>query len=405
MCMDNFSEKDLLNYALSNGMIDLNTIQKQIEMNERKKYLEMHESKIWQSTDGKWYTFLPDVQKPNGKKLVKRGTKEKLEDDIVGFYKEYEEPQSIEKTYREWIDKKLKFGEISKQTADRYDADFNKYFFDCKDKVIQRVDEDFLDDFIVGNIRRHNMKTKAWSNLRTIIRGLFLYAKKKGYTKVAIVTYLQELDLSRKIFNHEKKSVDKVIYTQNEVEKIVDYIYQSKSLNDIAILFAVYTGMRVGEILALKWEDLSSEYIHINRTQIRYYDDNGNQIHEIRDFPKTEAGIRDVVIVPELKPIIKRLKTINPFTEYLFEKNGSCIHKHSVCTRLYNLCNKFGFERKGMHALRRYYATKLINAGVEEMIIISQMGHTDISTTRNHYYKNNSEKEYVVDRISRAISG
>jgi integrase len=163
--------------------------------------------------------------------------------------------------------------------------------------------------------------------------------------------------------------------------------------------------MRVGEILALKWEDKFLDHIHVNRTQIRYRDENGNLIHEIRDFPKSEAGIRDIVIVPELANVIKRLRMINPFTEYLFEKNGSCIHLHSVCTRLYNLCNKFGFERKGMHAIRKYYATKLINAGVEKIIIISQMGHTDFSTTEKHYYEDNEEREYVVDRITKAISG
>jgi integrase len=58
-----------------------------------------------------------------------------------------------------------------------------------------------------------------------------------------------------------------------------------------------------------------------------------------------------------------------------------------------------------MHGLRKYYATKLINAGVEEIIVISQMGHTDFKTTKNYYYKNNIESEYVVDRISKAISG
>lgn len=403
--MDRFSDKELLQFAVDNGMIDFNTIQAQIEMNERRKYLEMHESKIWQSTDGKWYTFIPDATKEKGKRLLKRKTKDELEDLIVGFYKDFEEPQTIEKTYREWIDRKVKFMEISQQTIDRYEKDFNKYFADCKEKDIRRVDEDFLDDFITGNIKNHNMKAKAWSNLRIILRGMFKFAKKKGYTKISIGEYLEELDLSWKMFNHEQKPEEKTIYFQKEIDAIVDYISESKSLNDIAILFAVYTGMRVGEILALKWEDIFSDHIHVNRTQIRYRDENGNLIHEIRDFPKSEAGIRDVVIVPELAVVIKRLRMINPFTEYLFEKNGSCIHLHSVCTRLYNLCNRFGFERKGMHAIRRYYATKLINAGVEKIIITAQMGHADFETTTKHYYKNNSEKDYVVERISKAISG
>ncbi len=403
--MEGFSDKELLNYAMQNGMIDFNTIQKQIEMNKRKEYLEMHKSKVWQSTDGKWYTFLPDFRKEKGRRLLKRGTQEDLEDCIVEFYKEYEEPQTLEKTFWEWINKKLKFGEIMKQTADRYESDFYKYFSGYEQRVINCITTDFLEDFIIDNIKKYNLKSKAWSNLRTITRGMFLYAKKKGYTNLDIVTFFAELDISRKMFNHDKKPIENVIYTEKETEVIVKYANTTRNLNDIAILFAIYTGMRVGEIVALKWEDVSEEYIHINRMQERFKNENGKIVYQIRDFPKTEAGIRDVVIIPELKAVIKKLKSINPFTEYLFEKNGECIHKHSVCTRLYCLCDKFGFPHKGMHAFRRYYATRLINAGVEEAIITSQMGHTDFKTTKQHYYKNNNEKEYILEQVRNALSG
>lgn len=402
--MEHLTEKELLNFAVENGIIDINTIQKQIEMNERKKYLEMHKSSIWQSTDKKWYTFVPDLNSKNGKKLVKRSTEESLNDYLYHFYKDYEEPQTLEKTFWDWIGKKIKFGEITKQTADRYETDFYKYFGKFKDRDVRFVTTDFLEDFIVDNIKNHNMKSKVWSNLRTIIRGMFLFAKKKGYTKLDIVNFISELDISNKMFNHEKKPLENVIYTQEEVDSIVSYISISRRLNDIAILFAIYTGMRVGEIVALKWEDVDGDYIHVNRMQERFKDENGKIVYQIRDFPKTEAGIRDIVIVPELKEVIKKLRSINPFTEYLFEKNGKCIHKHTVCTRLYNLCDKFDFPHKGMHAFRRYYATKLINAGVEETIIISQMGHADFNTTKQHYYKNNAQKEYVIDRILQAMS-
>lgn len=127
-------------------------------------------------------------------------------------------------------------------------------------------------------------------------------------------------------------------------------------------------------------------------------------MHEVRDFPKTEAGIRDVVIVPELRNVLKKMRSINPFTEYVFEKNGEPIHKHLVCSRLYVLCDRYGFPKKGMHALRRYYATTLINAGVEEIIVISQMGHTDFSTTKKYYYKDNTEKDYVAKKVSCALN-
>ena len=118
MTMEHLTDKAILNYALQNGIIDIYTIQKQIEMNERKRYLEMHNSKIWLSTDDKWYTFVPDLTKTKGKRLIKRNTEEEIKDFLVSFYKEYEEPQTIEKTFEEWIGRKIKFEEISKQTAE-----------------------------------------------------------------------------------------------------------------------------------------------------------------------------------------------------------------------------------------------------------------------------------------------
>lgn len=403
--MDSLSKNEMLSFALENGMIDINTIQAQIEMNERQKYLDMHTSRIWQSTDKKWYTYVEDATKPSGKKLIKRKTEYELNDFLVEYYKQYVERQTVEKTYKEWIERKIKFGEISKQTIQRYENDFVKYFSKIKDREFKYITTDFLEDFILDNIKEHKMKTKAWSNIRIIIRGMFLFAKKKGYTQIKINDFLEELDLSSKIFNHEKKPKQNVIFKQKEIDKILEHISESKSLNDIAILFAIYTGMRVGEIVALKWEDIREDFIFVNRTQIRYNDDNGKRVHEIRDFPKTEAGVRDVPIVPELKKIIRRLREINPFTEYLFEKNGQCIHLHSVCTRLYNLCDRFNFPHKGMHAIRKYFITKLINANVDKNVIIAIVGHTDFDTTEKHYYEDNNEDDYKVEMITFAISG
>lgn len=401
--MESLNNSELLNFAIENGMIDLDTIREKIEMNERKKYLEMHSPKIWKSTDGNWYTFVPDYSKKSERRLVKRSTEEKLEDFLVGFYKEYQEPQTIKKTYYEWIHRKIKFGEITKQTYDRYEVDFCKYFKGYEDKNMQYVTTDFLDDFILDNIKKYKMKSKAWSNLRTIIRGTFLYAKKKGYTKLNIVEYLQELDLSRKLFNQDRKPLENTIYSEKEIEELIGYIRESDNLNDIAIMFAIYTGMRVGEIVSLKWEDIGENYIHVHRTQIKYKGEDGKKVYEVRDFPKTEAGVRNIVIVPELRKVIKRIRGINPFTEYVFEKKGRCIPEHSVGTRLYYLCDKFGFPRKGVHSIRKYYATKLINAGVEEIIVISQMGHSDFSTTKKYYYKNNQDEKYIINTIVNAI--
>ena len=127
-------------------------------------------------------------------------------------------------------------------------------------------------------------------------------------------------------------------------------------------------------------------------------------MYEVRDTPKTEAGIRKVVIVDKLRPIIKQLRHINPFTEYVFEKNGVLITKQSPSKCLYRACENVGIPKRSMHKLRKTFATRLINANVDEAVITNQMGHTDIMTTKDFYYYNDKNIKRMTDMIGDVIN-
>jgi hypothetical protein len=126
----------MLNFALESGMIDIDTIQMQIEMNERKKYLEMHKYEVFLGTDGNYHTSLPDDTKKNKRRAVKRKTKESIEDAIVEHYKSSENEPSLEQLFYMWVEKKLGYGEIPKQTADRYETDFIRFFSEIKHRKV-----------------------------------------------------------------------------------------------------------------------------------------------------------------------------------------------------------------------------------------------------------------------------
>ena len=104
----------MLNYAIVNGIIDLSAIQDSIIMNERKKYLEKHIFSTWQENDDKYYTYLPDDNNKRGKRLLKRTTKDALDDAIIAFYKAEENEPTVEAVFQSWIDEKLEYGEIQK---------------------------------------------------------------------------------------------------------------------------------------------------------------------------------------------------------------------------------------------------------------------------------------------------
>lgn len=398
-----FSQIEMLKFAIENGMIDESTIQEKMIMNERKKYLEEHPYKIWEGKDGKWYTYLPNG---DGRRLIKRTTEKFIQDEIIQYYKISANEPTVKSVFYEWADRKLKYGEIQKQTYDRYIVDFEKFIGSKKlsQRKIRSIEENELEDFIMDTIIENHMTSKGWGNLRIIIRAMFLYAKKRGYCKLNITMFLSELDISKKIFEKSKRKDELNVFTEEELKKIIDKLMSKNKIGHFGVLMAVYTGMRVGEITALKWEDVKEDYIHINRSQIKYKDEKGKTVHVVRDSTKTEAGIRDVVIIPELRSVLKRVKLMNPFTEYVFEKNGKPMSTHSLSMILYRICEELDIPQRGMHVLRKTYATRLINAGVEESIIINQMGHTDFKTTKNYYYYNNKANGYMSEMIQSALA-
>jgi len=404
------SNSELLKYAIDNGMIDINTIQKQIEMNERLKYLEMHQNEIWKGKDGSWYTYLPDEKYNRGRRLIKRKTESSIIDAVVNHYKESENAPYLKRVFYEWIDGKLKYGEIQKQTYDRYEMDFNRFIDGSKISKIrfQYITEDELEDFIRQTIHEKQLTAKAWGNLRIIIVGLFKYAKKKGYTKISITNFMGDLELSSKLFKKVYRTDSKEVFTNEEVNKIVEYIYSCKrNIVNLGILLAFHTGLRSGELAALSYKDfdLKRRRIYITKTEIHYKIDDGSTVYEIREAPKTEAGYRDVVISDECICILNEIKKINPFSEYLFtDSHGYRIKEYVFSHKLYRICNKLNIVPKSIHKARKTYATKLINANVNERLIMKQMGHKDISTTRSYYSFDNLSEEEKKEQIKRAIS-
>ena len=145
------------------------------------------------------------------------------------------------------------------------------------------------------------------------------------------------------------------------------------------------TGMRVGELCVLKPENVTREGIVINSTEIYYKDPDTNKtVFEIKDTPKMGADERTIIIPEHTRAIIKRVRLLNPFGEYLFMKDGKRINSTRFNYHLYKACKEVEIPERSTHKIRKTYASKLIDADVEEAIIRSQMGHTDIKTTKDY---------------------
>ena len=389
---------ELLKYAIESGMLDLSYVQEKIEMNKRKELLEKHPYKIWEGKNGKWYTYIPDEEK--GRVQKERKSKSAIENFIVEFWKEKLDNPTIEQVFEEWILKKIEHGEISKSTRDRYKRQYEESFSEFGKNKIKEVDECDIEDFLLETLHKKKMTSKGFSNLRTLVFGIFKYAKKKKYIKFSITEVVGDIEISKKNFRKNIKSDEETVFMDDELPKVMEYLEENLDILNIGLLVLFKSGLRIGELAALKCEDVSGNVIHVGRTEICYKEEN-NTYFVVRDFPKTEAGMRTVVIPQKYEKYLERAKEISS-GEYLFEISGQRIKTYQFRQRLKTVCKNANVVRKSPHKIRKTYASILIDSGVSESVIISQMGHTDIKTTKGFYYrnrKNQEEKQEVINSL------
>ena len=387
-------------------MIDESTIQEKMLMNERKKYLEKHPYKIWEGKDGKWYTYLPCEE--NGRKLKRLANKKAIEDSIVSYYKELETDPTVEMIFNEWIDNKLNYNEIKKQTYDRYKVDFERYFTNNKfvkdfhKRKIKSITEDDLECFIKTSIAKMELTQKAYSGMRIIIIGIFKQAKK--YTGISISSFFKDLDLSQRAFKKRIVRKENEVYQEAEAEKLTMYLKtQTDDMRCLGLLLLFQTGLRIGELCGLKVSDIGEKFIHVQRTEIKYKNENGKWESAIQNFTKSEAGDRCIIINKNAMETLDRVLKIRGNGEYLFCEGGKRIRSNGFRRKLMRCCQQLEIEYKSNHKIRKTYGTMLIDGGVDDSIVAEQMGHTDISTTRKYYYFSNKSEEKKREQIIKAM--
>lgn len=398
-------ERELLQYALEHGMINMSYVQEQVDMNKRKELLEKHPYSIWEGKDGKWYTHFYD---DNENRIIrKRKTKKELEDLICEYWREKAENPTIEEIFHEWITKKLEYKEIQKGSADRYETDFVRFFVQSRfsEKHIKQIEEEDIEDFVRTQIAVHELTAKTFSGLRIIVKGIFQYAKKKKWTTISISEFFGDLDISRNTFRKKVKEKEDEVLSEEEIPIIVDYLKSNPTVWNLGVLLTLQTGLRVGELSALKREDWNGEILKVRRTEVRMKDQNGKNIVCVKEFTKTESGMRDIILSNGGKETLCRLVNRNPKGEYLFENSsGVRIRGNTFNKRLDIVLKNLNMHHRSMHKLRKTYCTMLIDAGCDDSVIMNQVGHASIETTRKHYYFCNRTKKHQEEQVKAAIN-
>ena len=398
---------ELLKYALDNGMIDLSHIQEQIEMSKREEILKEYRDNMWKASDGYWKIRMT-YDESGQQKMFKRKSKQDLEDLIVKTHREKVENPTMSTIFNEWAQRKVDLNKISIQTYQRYKQDFNRFFKELGKQKIRSLEPEDISNFLEEQISEHNLSAKGFSNLKTITRGTLKWAKRNKLIDWNVQELFYDLDVTDKSFKKTVKEDSEEVFDDMEMDRVIEYLKESPDMINLGLLLMFVTGLRVGELAALKWDDWiynkdnqSASIIKVRRTEVRHFKEHKG-IFEVKDFPKTEAGVRNVVIPQNCTWILQKLRTMSAFCEFIFWKDDQRINTYTFRNRLRTVCKNTNCIQKSPHKIRKTYCTILLDHSIDNQMVISQMGHTNISCSENYYHRDRKDlvkKQKIMDSI------
>ena len=264
--MENITDADILHY--------IDSLLKKTNGMNRKEILSQHPYEIWLGADGRWWTYLPDKDHPNNRRPLARKVRENLEDGIVDFYKQKKRLVSValKDFYPEWFCYKESM-KISSGTLRRYDQYWAKYYEGgtMAAMPLQDLDSVYLTKWAHDTIEKFNMSSKEFNNMKIILTGSLKLAKKKH---VLSVNPWEDVEINSKSFRvvHKKPSNTQV-FLDDEIPSLVkeiqdDLIRHPYRTDALAVCLDSQLGLRIGELVALKWTDREDAYIRIQRMEL-----------------------------------------------------------------------------------------------------------------------------------------
>lgn len=285
------------------------------------------------------------------------------------------------KTYNdvlyEWLE--YKKNDVKESTYLKYLILINTYINDLLGNIkFKKLKNDDIKNFF-KNETISNLSDSLKNNIFIILNASINYGLNKKYRKKLVIEKIQ--------FKKIKNEV--TYFTKKEEELLVNYLTNNMNLRNLIILLALFSGLRIGEICALRWSDVDfiNNTIIINKTaqRIKDIDETSNSKTKlIVDKPKTTSSIRIVPIPEILVSILKEFKQEKDC--YIFT-NDTLIPKDPRAVEKYfaSVLKKVGIKQLNFHSLRHTFATRLREQKVDIKVISELLGHSDWKITQSIY--------------------
>lgn len=258
--------------------------------------------------------------------------------------------------------------------------------------------EQSVQAFVLHKIES-GLSTKSVKDILIVLKMVMKFGVKKEW-----MTYY-EWDIKYPPSSENK--VLKVLSVTNH-RKILNHIQSHFTFMGLGIYISLSTGLRIGEVCALKWSDINvtDGILTVNRTIERIYIIEGEKKHTelVINTPKTKNSCREIPMNKELLGMLKPLKKVVNDDYYILTNDECPIEPRTYRNYYKRLMEKLDIPKLMYHGLRHSFATRCIEVGCDYKTVSVLLGHSNISTTLNLYvHPNMEQKKRCIDKVFKSL--
>lgn len=294
-----------------------------------------------------------------------------------------------------WKEEKRHF--VKKSTFAVYSLIVETHLLPAFGHLTEIIEKD-VQDFVLHKLNG-GLSQKTIKDMLIVLRMILKYGAKKNYCVYSPIDVIFPTD-------RERQELEVLSITNQK--KIMRFVEDNFTFRNLGIFICLSTGVRIGEICALTWEDIDTEnsIIHIRKTIQRIYiRENGVRHTELMiDTPKTVTSIRDIPMTKDLLLVLKPLRKVVNKNFFVLTNDITPTEPRTYRNYYKKLLTKLDIPPIKFHGLRHSFATRCIESHCDYKTVSVILGHSNISTTLNLYvHPNYEQKKKCIDKMLKSL--
>lgn len=309
----------------------------------------------------------------------------KYNDWLDEWLKNYIKPSAKEKTYR-------RYSQIAnhhiKNSIGKYELD------EISPTMIQKLVTDLLS---AGNkLSGEGLAANSVRSVINVIQASLRQAYEVGYAKEYTADRVKRPKQTEREVN---------CFTLTEQKIIEEAALKRKKKKYIGIVVCLYTGLRIGELLALEWSDVDfvKHEIFVNKSCHDSTDSKGI-FCRVTEKPKTKSSKRIIPFPRQLTPHLKKMRAASESPYVVSDSEGKPVSVRSYQKSFSDLLKREGIAHKGFHSLRHTFATRALQCGMDVKTLSEILGHKNTEITLNRYVHSYMEhKRSMMNKLGKML--